>query len=156
MANSPNARQILEKHWDTFITEDDFAYIASKGINTVRIPVSLDRTLYLARSHEVLTQIGFYHLCAADPGVLDDTDFSHLKNVYEGAWARITNAIALASKHELGVLIGTVVRCEAGADWVTLLLRSPCCTGQAEQRCSRRSAGKCPVSQAQEEHAQYD
>jgi aryl-phospho-beta-D-glucosidase BglC (GH1 family) len=39
MASSPNAREILEKHWDTFITESDFEYIASKGINTVRIPV---------------------------------------------------------------------------------------------------------------------
>jgi hypothetical protein len=26
-----NARQVLEKHWDTWITEDDFAYLASIG-----------------------------------------------------------------------------------------------------------------------------
>jgi hypothetical protein len=26
-----NARQVLEKHWDTWITEDDFAYMASIG-----------------------------------------------------------------------------------------------------------------------------
>jgi glucan 1,3-beta-glucosidase len=39
MARGPHAREILEKHWDGFITEQDFEYIASRGINTVRIPV---------------------------------------------------------------------------------------------------------------------
>ena len=29
-----NARQVLEKHWDTWITEDDFAYFASIGKST--------------------------------------------------------------------------------------------------------------------------
>lgn len=29
----------LREHWDTFITEDDFAWIASHGLNAVRIPV---------------------------------------------------------------------------------------------------------------------
>jgi hypothetical protein len=41
VARGPNARAILEQHWDTWITEQDFAYIASKGINTVRLPVRL-------------------------------------------------------------------------------------------------------------------
>lgn len=34
-----NARQILERHWDTFITEDDFRWLSEIGINTVRIPI---------------------------------------------------------------------------------------------------------------------
>lgn len=29
----------LEKHWSSWITEDDFAEIASKGLNFVRIPI---------------------------------------------------------------------------------------------------------------------
>jgi len=35
-----NAKHILEKHWDTWITEEDWAWMAERGINTVRIPVS--------------------------------------------------------------------------------------------------------------------
>jgi hypothetical protein len=33
------ARQVLERHWDEWITESDFAYLASIGINTVRLPI---------------------------------------------------------------------------------------------------------------------
>lgn len=36
---SSRAKDRLEKHWNTFITEDDFAWLAEKGINAVRIPV---------------------------------------------------------------------------------------------------------------------
>ena len=35
------AKGILEQHWDTWITEDDWAWLSKKGINTVRIPVCL-------------------------------------------------------------------------------------------------------------------
>ena len=34
-----SARQVLERHWDEWITESDFAYLASIGINTVRLPI---------------------------------------------------------------------------------------------------------------------
>ena len=51
-------------------------------------------------------QIGFYHLCAVEPTVLDGTDFAGLANVFEGAWVRITNAIAKAHYYGIGVLIG--------------------------------------------------
>lgn len=33
------ARARLSKHWETFITEDDFQQIAQAGMNHVRIPV---------------------------------------------------------------------------------------------------------------------
>lgn len=33
------AQDKLRKHWQTFITEDDFAWLSSIGINAVRIPV---------------------------------------------------------------------------------------------------------------------
>lgn len=34
-----NAEQALKKHWDTFITREDFAWLAQTGINAVRIPI---------------------------------------------------------------------------------------------------------------------
>jgi glucan 1,3-beta-glucosidase len=33
------AAPALKHHWDTFITRDDFAWIAARGLNAVRIPV---------------------------------------------------------------------------------------------------------------------
>ncbi|KAI0754068.1 glycoside hydrolase [Daedaleopsis nitida] len=80
------ARNILEQHWDTWITEQDWVWLSEKGVNTVRIP------------------IGFYHICGADSSVLRGTDFSELGGVFEGAWDRITNALASAHRHGVGVL----------------------------------------------------
>jgi glucan 1,3-beta-glucosidase len=40
VACGENAQQILEEHWATWITEQDWAWISQQGINTVRIPVS--------------------------------------------------------------------------------------------------------------------
>lgn len=34
-----SAEKSLKKHWDTFITAEDFAWLAKTGINAVRIPV---------------------------------------------------------------------------------------------------------------------
>ncbi|EIN08135.1 glycoside hydrolase [Punctularia strigosozonata HHB-11173 SS5] len=87
VARGENARAILEHHWDTWITDVDWAYVASKGINTVRIP------------------IGYYHLCGADPSVLPGTDFADFQHVFEGAWPRITAAIESAYRHGIGVLL---------------------------------------------------
>ncbi|KAG8817480.1 Glucan 1,3-beta-glucosidase 3, partial [Serendipita sp. 411] len=33
------SKAVLERHWDTFITEDDFAWLAGIGINTLRLPL---------------------------------------------------------------------------------------------------------------------
>ncbi|XP_052190885.1 probable glucan 1,3-beta-glucosidase A [Diospyros lotus] len=35
----PLAPKVMKEHWNTFITEDDFKFMSSNGINTVRIPV---------------------------------------------------------------------------------------------------------------------
>lgn len=87
VARGAQAKEVLEHHWDTWITEPDFAWIAQKGLNAVRLP------------------IGYYHLCGANPSVLKGTEFENLGHVFQGAWARITNAIRLANKYGLGVLI---------------------------------------------------
>ncbi|EKM57736.1 glycoside hydrolase family 5 protein [Phanerochaete carnosa HHB-10118-sp] len=88
VARGPQAKEVLEHHWDTWITEQDFAWIAQRGFNAVRLP------------------IGYYHLCGVDPSVLKGTDFENLGDVYQGAWSRITNAIQTANGYGLGVLIG--------------------------------------------------
>jgi aryl-phospho-beta-D-glucosidase BglC (GH1 family) len=87
VARAPEAKQILERHWDAWMVEEDWIYLASKGINTVRIP------------------IGFYHICGADPSVLDGTDFKDYRHVFEGAWSRITNALSVAYRYEIGIVI---------------------------------------------------
>ncbi|THH00439.1 hypothetical protein EW026_g2083 [Hermanssonia centrifuga] len=87
VARGSNAKEILEHHWDNWITEGDWTWIAERGINAVRIP------------------IGYYHLCGADASVLQGTDFADFGHVFQGAWNRITNAIATAHRFGLAVLI---------------------------------------------------
>lgn len=36
---NPNAEQDLIKHWESFITKEDFIYLKSIGINSVRLPI---------------------------------------------------------------------------------------------------------------------
>lgn len=39
VAQGRNAREILEHHWDMWITDSDWQWLAQHGFNTVRIPV---------------------------------------------------------------------------------------------------------------------
>ncbi|KAG5635247.1 hypothetical protein H0H81_011945 [Sphagnurus paluster] len=87
VARGSNARQTLEAHWDSWVVEQDWAWIAARGLNTVRIP------------------IGYYHLCGIDASVLAGTAFQDFHSVFSGAWARIAKAIETASRWGLGVLI---------------------------------------------------
>src|SRR5690554_4712296 len=34
-----NPKAALEKHWQTFITYEDFCYLKEKGINSLRLPI---------------------------------------------------------------------------------------------------------------------
>ncbi|KAF5328070.1 hypothetical protein D9619_013609 [Psilocybe cf. subviscida] len=87
IAHGPHAKEVVEKHWDSWIQNEDWDYMRDHGINAARIP------------------IGYYHLCGADRSVLDGTDFYPVYEVYNGAWARITRAIARAAESEIGVLL---------------------------------------------------
>ena len=49
VALGDNARSILEKHWDTWITDEDWEWLADKGVNTVRIPVRYPYVLVIRR-----------------------------------------------------------------------------------------------------------
>ncbi|KAK7685459.1 hypothetical protein QCA50_011322 [Cerrena zonata] len=87
VARGSYAKEVLERHWDSWISEPDWEWIARRGINTVRIP------------------IGYYHLCGVDPTVIQGTDFADHLRIFEGAWNRVTNALTTASRYGLGVLI---------------------------------------------------
>lgn len=78
------ARAVLEQHWDTFITQADFEYLASIGINTVRLP------------------IGYWSL---GPDFCQDTPFSGVADVYQNSWGRVIRAINMAAESGLGVLV---------------------------------------------------
>lgn len=82
--NTTLSRQLLERHWDTWITDADFAYLRSIGINTVRIP------------------IGFWSL---GPEWCDGTPFEDVRDVYEESWPRVLRAVKIAEGYGIGVLI---------------------------------------------------
>ncbi|TFK54965.1 cytoplasm protein [Heliocybe sulcata] len=82
---SPDAaRSLLEKHWDSFITQEDFQYLAGIGINTVRMP------------------IGYWNL---GPSFCQGTPFEKVADVYAKSWSRVKHAINLADQAGLGVLV---------------------------------------------------
>jgi glucan 1,3-beta-glucosidase len=82
--STTGARAVLERHWDTFINQTDFDYLASIGINTVRLP------------------IGYWTL---GPAFCRDTPFRDVADVYQNSWTRIVRAINTAEKAGIGVLI---------------------------------------------------
>lgn len=79
-----NARAVLERHWDTFITADDFNYLANIGINTVRIPIA------------------WFTL---GPQFMVGTPFEPYIEVYKNAWPRLLRAISQAADVGIGVLV---------------------------------------------------
>lgn len=79
-----NARAVLERHWDTFITQSDFQYLANIGINTVRLP------------------IGYWSL---GPGFCAGTPFESVADVYRNAWPQVIRAINMAGQAGIGVLV---------------------------------------------------
>ncbi|KAG8899825.1 Glucan 1,3-beta-glucosidase 3 [Tulasnella sp. 408] len=78
-----NAKKVLEKHWDTFITEDDFKYLAKIGINTVRLP------------------LGFWSL---GTNFTKGSVFEKYGDAYENSWPRVLRAIGWAGENGIGVL----------------------------------------------------
>ncbi|KIJ59197.1 glycoside hydrolase family 5 protein [Hydnomerulius pinastri MD-312] len=82
--STDNARAVLEHHWDTFINQTDFEYLASIGINTVRLP------------------IGYWSLGSL---FLEGTPFEPYASVYKNSWPRIVRAINTAAQSGIGVLV---------------------------------------------------
>lgn len=82
--STDGARSILEQHWDTYINETDFQYLASIGINTVRLP------------------IGYWNL---GPDFCQDTPYASVADVYQNSWPRIVRTINMAASVGIGVLV---------------------------------------------------
>lgn len=79
------ARDLLARHYDSWVTRDDLELMRRHGFNTLRLP------------------IGFWHLgadyCALSP------EYAPFASVYKGALERIASAIALAAEFDFGVLL---------------------------------------------------
>ncbi|KAI5014910.1 hypothetical protein ZWY2020_056300 [Hordeum vulgare] len=81
VANQGEAKdwETLRDHWKTFITEEDFRFISSNGLNAVRIPVAW----WITKT--------------------DDTPSCHPPN-YPGYQAMLDRAFQWAEKYNLGVI----------------------------------------------------
>ena len=79
-----SARALLERHWDTWITVEDFQWMASIGVNTVRLP------------------LGYWHLPTEHTA---GTAYESVSHIYEGAWSRVIRTVSMAADHGIGVLI---------------------------------------------------
>ncbi|TCD61592.1 exo-1,3-beta-glucanase [Steccherinum ochraceum] len=84
MLDNSTALSILTNHWETWITEDDFAAIAAAGLNHVRI------------------QLGYWSV----PLTSSDTNGSTSVSPYiPGAWPYFLAALNLAHKHNLRTIV---------------------------------------------------
>jgi len=41
LARGKDAKAAMERHWDTWITDEDWQWIRDRGFNSVRLPVSM-------------------------------------------------------------------------------------------------------------------
>ncbi|KAI9320439.1 glycoside hydrolase superfamily [Dichotomocladium elegans] len=81
------AREALEDHWQHWgVTEADFGYLASVGINAVRVP------------------IGYWIVAGRDPELVA-SPFKHYLGVYDTAMHWLLTLIASAAKYDIGVLV---------------------------------------------------
>ncbi|KAI9030945.1 glycoside hydrolase family 5 protein, partial [Phycomyces nitens] len=77
------ARRILEDHWETHVTQDNMAQIASKGINTIRLPIG-----YWIVRRSLLVE-----------------PFKSFEGVYDAAWNWFLRLINMAAQYGIGVLV---------------------------------------------------
>ncbi|TBU33304.1 glycoside hydrolase [Dichomitus squalens] len=84
MLDADYALDVLQNHWDTWITEDDFAAIAAAGLNHVRM------------------QIGYWSI----PITSADTNYTTSVTPYiAGAWPYLLRALGWAKKHGVHVIL---------------------------------------------------
>ncbi|KAJ7603788.1 glycoside hydrolase family 5 protein [Mycena polygramma] len=84
MQDSATALSVLQNHWETWITEDDFVAIAAAGLNHVRIPV------------------GYWSV----PLTASDTNGSTSAAPYTpGAWPYLLKALNWAKQHNVHVIL---------------------------------------------------
>lgn len=106
-----SARFALEMHWDTWITEEDFAYLQAIGKSPFATrfvrPLPTRRTdshfsPWPSGINTVRLPIGFWSL---GPTYIAGTPFESVSDVYTNSWPRVVRAINLAAKYGLGVLV---------------------------------------------------
>ncbi|KAJ7066941.1 glycoside hydrolase family 5 protein [Mycena amicta] len=84
MQDAQTAQSVLQSHWETWITQDDFAAIAAAGLNHVRIP------------------LGYW----AVPLTSSDTSGSTSTAPYTtGAWTYLLRALNWAKQYNIHVII---------------------------------------------------
>ncbi|KAG6873936.1 hypothetical protein C0995_008975 [Termitomyces sp. Mi166 len=84
LLDSETALNILQQHWDTWITEDDFVAIRTAGLNHVRIP------------------LGYWSV----PLTSSDTNGSTNVAPYTpGAWPYLLKGLNWAKKHSINVIL---------------------------------------------------
>jgi glucan 1,3-beta-glucosidase len=65
MQEKEDAASVIENHWDTFITEDDFIWLKEHDIDTVRLPIPwwlFGETYYQGTEHEVTYASSVYYI----------------------------------------------------------------------------------------------
>lgn len=78
-------REKWEEHWSTWITDDDWNFLKSVGVTSVRLP------------------IGYWNV---DNGAfVEGTHFDGLEKIYKNSWSYITAVIEKAKSYQIGVLI---------------------------------------------------
>ncbi|KAF9267774.1 glycoside hydrolase family 5 protein [Marasmius fiardii PR-910] len=82
--NDDAMRKILENHWDTWITEDDFRQISEAGLNHVRIPV------------------GYWSVPVTSSDTGGSTDVSPY---IPGAWPYLLRGLNWAATHNVHVIV---------------------------------------------------
>lgn len=75
----------FEERWNNFITDQDWEWLASKGVNSIRLP------------------IGFYNV--AGGRFTKGTPFEKYAKVYENSWNKIKDLFAQAAKYNIGILL---------------------------------------------------
>ncbi|RDB26208.1 Glucan 1,3-beta-glucosidase [Hypsizygus marmoreus] len=82
--DTKTALDILQRHWETWITEEDFVAIKAAGLNHVRIP------------------LGYWSV----PLTSADTDGpTHVDPYIPGGWPYLVKALGWAKKHSIRVII---------------------------------------------------
>ncbi|KAG6820953.1 hypothetical protein H0H93_009189 [Arthromyces matolae] len=84
LLDSSTALNILQNHWDTWITEDDFAAISAAGLNHVRIP------------------LGYWSVPLTSSDTNGTTDIAPYTS---GAWPYLLKGLNWAKKYSLNVIL---------------------------------------------------
>lgn len=78
-------RQDLENHWNAYVNDNDWNWLKSKGVTTIRLP------------------IGYWHVNGGY--FTPNTPFFQVSRVYSNAWLILKNIIQKANQYDIGILI---------------------------------------------------